>query len=237
MYFTRFRMNPQKRGSVRLAASPQRMHATVLSAFPPDLATSPAGRVLWRLDTPSRHEWTLYVVSPGRPSMEQLQEECGWSQEPSWQTAEYGPFLDRLRAGQRWTFRLTANPVRSVSGERGTRGTVSPHVTVTQQQDWLVQRAERLGFHVPAQAPELLTDEGTASPGGDPIPQVRVTRREQDSFAKGEPSRRRTATITRAQFDGVLEVTDEELLRTALTHGIGRAKAYGCGLMTLARVP
>lgn len=237
MFFTRFRMNPQKRGSVRLAASPQRMHATVLSAFPPNRATSPHGRVLWRLDTPSRHEWSLYVVSPARPSMEQLQDECGWSQEQSWETAEYGPFLDRLQPGQRWAFRLTANPVRSVSGKRGTRGTVSPHVTVAQQQEWLVQRAGRLGFHIPAQAPELLADDGAALPEGDLTPQVQVTRREQDSFAKGEPSRRRTTTITRAQFDGVLEVTDEELLRTALTHGIGRAKAYGCGLMTLARVP
>lgn len=234
MFFTRFRMNPQKRGSLRLVASAQRMHATVLSAFPPDRAKSPQGRVLWRLDTPSRHEWTLYVVSPARPSMEQLQDECGWTQEPSWETAEYGPFLDQLRAGQGWSFRLTANPVRTTAGERGTRGKVRPHVTVGQQQDWLVERAEKSGFRIPELVPDLADKDGTAV---DPIPQVRVTRRDQDSFDKGEPARRSTATITRAQFDGALEVIDAELLRTALTHGIGRAKAYGCGLMTLARVP
>lgn len=230
-------MNPQKRGSVRLAASPQRMHATVLSAFPPDRATSPEGRVLWRLDMASKHEWTLYVVSPARPSMEQLQDECGWSQEPSWETAEYGSFLDRLRVGQRWTFRLTANPVRTVAGERGIRGTVSPHVTVAQQQDWLVQRANRLGFSISSRGVEATTPDGEPEPAAHDIPQVRVTGREQISFEKGGASRRRTATITRAQFDGVLEVVDQELMRSALTHGIGRAKAYGCGLMTLARVP
>ena len=234
MYFTRFRMNPQKRGSVRLASSPQRMHATVLSAFPPARTESPDGRVLWRLDTPSRHEWTLYVVSPARPSMEQFQEECGWSQEQSWESAEYAPFLDRLREGQTWAFRLTANPVRSVAREHRTRGRVQPHVTVEQQQGWLVERAPRLGFSIPDVAG---ASHGTDDEAPDSIPQVRVTRREQDSFGKGRIAERRTATISRAQFDGVLEVNDPELLRTALTHGIGRAKAYGCGLMTLAHVP
>jgi len=34
---------------------------------------------------------------------------------------------------------------------------------------------------------------------------------------------------------GRLEVDDVELFRHALLNGMGRAKAYGCGLMTLAR--
>ena len=42
-------------------------------------------------------------------------------------------------------------------------------------------------------------------------------------------------TLGVATFEGVLEVTDPDALRRALTHGIGRGKAYGCGLMTLAR--
>lgn len=220
MYLTRFRLNPTRRGTARLIASPQRMHATVLSAFPPDRAQSTDGRVLWRVDTPSRHEWSLYIVSPGRPSMDQLQDECGWSQEKSWQTAAYGPFLDRLDVGQCWGFRLTANPVRSVAGRKGTRGKVVPHVTADQQRAWLIDRAGRHGFSL---------DAGLAD-------QVRVTRRERDSFERGPRGERGAATITRAQFDGVLEVVDPELLRTTLTRGIGRAKAYGCGLMTLARL-
>lgn len=219
MYLTRFRMNPSRRGTVRLAGSPQRMHAAILGAFPPDRSTSAEGRVLWRLDTPSRHEWTLYVVSPARPSMEQLQEECGWSQEPSWQTAEYRPFLDRLSAGQRWAFRLSANPVRSVAGKRGSRGQISPHITVEHQRGWLLERAGRHGFSVDTELKEDLM----------------VTRRERESFGRGRGASRSTATITRVQYDGLLEVTDPEVLRTSLTKGIGRAKAYGCGLLTLAR--
>lgn len=36
-------------------------------------------------------------------------------------------------------------------------------------------------------------------------------------------------------FDGRLEVTDPAALRRTLTLGLGKAKAYGCGLMTLAK--
>lgn len=221
MFLTRFQLNPARRGTVRLLGSPQRMHATVLSSFPPHAVEGVAGRVLWRLDEPSRHERNLFIVSVARPSLEQLQDECGWSQECSWRTTAYGPFLDRLGADQRWVFRLVGNPVRSQSARPGSRGKVVPHVTADQQRAWLLERAERHGFAVPR------SEDGW---------QVRVTRRERDTFTRFDGAERSRATVTRAQFDGVLEVRDPELLRTALTRGIGRAKAYGCGLMTLARL-
>ncbi|WP_258184643.1 MULTISPECIES: type I-E CRISPR-associated protein Cas6/Cse3/CasE [unclassified Bifidobacterium] len=40
-------------------------------------------------------------------------------------------------------------------------------------------------------------------------------------------------TLASATFDGVLVVDDPDLLRHALVEGIGRAKGYGFGLMTL----
>ena len=39
-----------------------------------------------------------------------------------------------------------------------------------------------------------------------------------------------------AAADGVLDVDDADRLRSALTEGMGRAKGYGCGLMTLRQV-
>ncbi|GHH85818.1 type I-E CRISPR-associated protein Cas6/Cse3/CasE [Streptomyces sulfonofaciens] len=39
--------------------------------------------------------------------------------------------------------------------------------------------------------------------------------------------------FTRATFDGRLRITDLAAFRHTLTHGLGKAKAYGCGLMTL----
>ena len=41
-------------------------------------------------------------------------------------------------------------------------------------------------------------------------------------------------TLSTALFEGVLRVEDPAVLRTALVSGIGPAKGYGCGLLTLA---
>ncbi len=38
-----------------------------------------------------------------------------------------------------------------------------------------------------------------------------------------------------AAVDGLLDVTDPDVLRQALIEGLGHGKAYGCGLLTLAR--
>ena len=37
-------------------------------------------------------------------------------------------------------------------------------------------------------------------------------------------------------FEGILEISDEEVFKQTLVDGIGREKAYGCGLLTLARL-
>ncbi len=40
--------------------------------------------------------------------------------------------------------------------------------------------------------------------------------------------------MVRATYEGMLEVADVEKLKKVLTQGIGKAKGYGCGLLTLA---
>jgi len=43
-----------------------------------------------------------------------------------------------------------------------------------------------------------------------------------------------TSTV---DFQGILTVTDPELFRKALYEGLGKSKAFGCGLMLVRRVP
>ncbi len=63
-----------------------------------------------------------------------------------------------------------------------------------------------------------------------------LTARDTLRFGKTSDNKRLQVTLSTAQFDGVLTVVDADRLREALTAGIGRGKAYGCGLMTLARM-
>lgn len=211
MHITRFRLNPRRRGAVKLLSSPHAMHAAVLAGFP-EPGGDDRGRVLWRLDAAGPRA-LLYVVSPMPPDLTHLVEQAGWPSLPdAWETRSYQPLLDRLRTGQRYRFRLTANPVHRVSAEGRSRSKTFGHVTVEQQEGWLLQRQEQHGFD--------LGDSAT----------VQVVERRTVTFRRGSDS----VTLRVATFDGELTVADPLRLGHALAHGIGRAKGYGCGLMTLA---
>jgi CRISPR system Cascade subunit CasE len=216
MFLTRFELNTVRRGARHLLASPHRLHAAVLAAFPTShREPTTQGRILWRLDQRSR-QTLLYIVSPHQPDLTHLVEEAGWPATQQWDTRPYAPLLDRITPGQQWAFRLAANPVHNGPAAPGERGKRYGHVTVTHQTNWLLDRAQRNGFTVPD------------TTGKEP--DVAVQARRTWKF----PRDGRTVTLATAVFEGRLETTDPDALRHALTHGIGPAKGYGCGLLTLA---
>ena len=227
MYLTRMPINPARRDSRKLLASPQAMHAAVMFGYPEaPQADGERPRALWRLDSADGSRPVLYIVGPQPPDLTHLVEQAGWPTTGGWETRPYQKFLDALTAGQRWIFRLTANPMHSVSRGPGKRGKRLAHVTVAQQEQWLLERAQRHGFQL------TRTGEDEGAPY-DLLVRDRNTR----EFTRRNPEASRSkqqVTIATATYDGVLEVSDVDLLQRTLTRGIGAAKAYGCGLMTLA---
>lgn len=211
-YLSKVQLNPQRRAGRALLGSPQSMHAAVLAAFPGRLSDRSDQRVLWRLDL-APGAVHLFVVSPEEPDFTHLIEQAGWPTLPTWETRAYQPLLNRLASGQSWAFRLTANPTRALPDGAG-RGKRVGHVTVAQQQEWLVTRSAAAGFEIPGQGPV-------------------VQEREVAQFRR-EAGR---VTLARATFEGQLVIEDADLLRQALVSGLGPAKAYGCGLLTLAPLP
>ena len=218
MYLSRIALNIHRKSTLAALASPQKLHAAVESSFPPGPETD--GRNLWRIDKLD-NDFYLLVLSNERPDFSHIVEQFGWpGAEQGWETKNYVQFVERIETGQRWQFRLRANPVHSVKPAGGLkapkptqRGKVYAHVTVQQQEQWLLERAEKYGFKL---------QEGS----------FRVVQREVRQFRR----QRQPVTLGVATFEGILEVTDATLFRRALTGGIGRAKAYGCGLLTLAKV-
>ncbi|HEX3787509.1 MAG TPA: type I-E CRISPR-associated protein Cas6/Cse3/CasE [Pseudonocardiaceae bacterium] len=217
MHLSRFEINTARRAARDLLASPQKLHGAVQAAFPPSLSTIGAdGRLLWRLDQQER-QTLLYLVSPQRPDLTHLVESVGWPTSHGWDTRDYTPLLDRLAAGQQWGFRLTANPViNRKKTEDAVRSQRFGHITVAQQTEWLLGQAKRNGF--------------TIAIGTGEEPDVAVRGRRTTRFTR----QGRTVTLAIAVFEGRLEVTDPVALRAALVQGIGPAKGYGCGLLTLA---
>lgn len=224
-WFSSILINPQKREGRKLLGNRQLMHKAVLQAFPPGSLEETGERVLWRLDQEGLKH-TLYLVSPIEPDLTHIAEKAGWVSQ-TWNSISYDAFLDRLMVGQEWGFRLQANPVKRESTPLGSSSKTLPHVTPEQQINWLTQRAKGHGFTVkenPESMSGLILD---------------VSRRENLRFSRRDPHQAGKAaqvTLRMAQFDGVLKVTDIQAFKSALTQGIGRGKAYGCGLMTLRRV-
>lgn len=223
-YLTRMEINPRRREARRYLGSPQVMHAAVEAAFS---ARESGERRLWRIDRVGEAVW-LYIVSTSRPDLTHVMEAIGRPATSSWETKEYGPFLDRLGNGQVWGFRLTANPTHSGRKRPGSRDTQRfGHLTASQQEQWLAARLGRWGASSVTQVNEDASRDTAGS--------FSVVGREVVQFTHGHEARRSRVTLTRASYEGLLQITDAQKLRSALVEGMGHAKAYGCGLMTLAR--
>ena len=223
-YLSRIRINPHRAAARRLLTDPTQLKAAVYGGMPTQPVTR---RVLWRLDGDNVHQPVLYVVSPERPSFEHLVEQAGWpgAESPQVETADYTSFLARLREGERFGFRLTANPTyvtTIVDPKHGAKKVRAAHKTVEHQTRWLTERAEGAGLRIePANR--------AASPDNEVLDLLVAGRRRQ-RFRRGAGH----VTIDMVTFVGHLTVEDVDRLRVVLTEGLGRAKGYGCGMFTLA---
>jgi CRISPR system Cascade subunit CasE len=184
----------------------------VAASFPTHSFEGGSQRPLWRLDRLG-HSLYLLIASTVKPDFAHLIEQLGWgSSQQTWETKAYGPFLEHLQQGQKWQFRLRANPTHSVKRQEAPRdrGIVYPCVRIDKQKQWLATRAQKYGFSLDGF--ELMDRD------------VRQFERQGEKV-----------TLHLATFEGLLTVENPVLLREALIGGIGRAKAYGCGLLTLAK--
>jgi CRISPR system Cascade subunit CasE len=139
------------------------------------------------------------------------------------QSKAYAP---SLTPGLRLGFALRANPAQSVKipgRDRGVRvdavmhaksradGSFGPEEIEAAALAWLFAREARLG---------VAFDRDRCSAGG--YHQISIAR-----------PRARPIRHSVIDFDGVLEVVEPTLLADALARGVGKARAYGCGLLLL----
>ncbi len=208
MYLSQVELDPRNRETLRAFNVPRRLHGAVEAAF-----MGPRTRRLWRLDRRASRLWLL-ILSEERPELSGIVAQFGPPNGIA-ETRDYAPLLARVAEGTVWRFRLAANPIKNVKVAGG-RGIVRNHVTVSQQEQWLAERAPKHGFAL--------------EPDG-----FRVVDARWIAFDKAAGGNR--VRIHAVTFEGLLRVTDAALFCEALTRGIGRGKAYGLGLLTLMRAP
>lgn len=184
-------------------------HNWVEQSFPEEWENRERSRKLWRVDV-LRGKHYLLIVSDSKPDLRRL-ETYGVAGTAS--AKNYDKFLNSLINGMRMQFRVTLNPVVSISdtpGARTSRGRVVPHVTYAQQMNFLLDRAQKLGF-------SLNENEFT------------IIERGYSLFMKSvKPIR-----LSKAVYQGVLTISDADVMRKTLVEGIGKKKAYGFGMMTV----
>jgi CRISPR system Cascade subunit CasE len=204
-----------------LLSNPNKIHGIIEHSFEGERESA-----LWRMDT-LHGEPIILILSKRKPDFTNaaVQLEC-----KSAETIDYDRFLDNIKEDAFYRFRLAANPVFRSTTELNKKGKgkllaiagvnerderdIQCGISGRSQTEWLTERAERNGF-------ELAADGFT------------VVKSDWLDFYKD--NKKHHVHIKKAVFEGVLRVTDLMQFRKALTDGIGREKAYGCGLLTVMK--
>jgi CRISPR system Cascade subunit CasE len=174
---------------------------------------------LFRIDAGPAGRVVILVQSAVKPDWEYAFHNAGYLLAAP---PDYRPFDPYFAQGQLLQFRLVANPTKRLredscrrDGNRVDAKWVGKRVAVPADQfyDWLARRAAPAGFSIDR-------DSTTVQPG---YVYVNGTR-------DGRGYRLRSV-----RYDGVLTVSDAIRFRESLVHGIGSAKGFGFGLLSVKR--
>lgn len=223
MYLSRLILNPRNRHVRSDLADCQKMHRTVLNAFPQDEYQRPRDHwhVLYRADVARTGQVTLLVQSAIAPDWSHLLPgylaPAPGNPGSKLVAAAYAALMpDRVVS-----FRLRANPTRRVAKKddslRGKRVDLQAH---QDQLDWLARKGDLGGFVLVGV--RIQPD----------VVDVRVvTSDQQRQRGKREGCGLVFGSVL---FEGNLRITDADVFRQTLAHGIGSGKAYGFGLLSIA---
>jgi len=215
MYLSRLRLSSSHRQAARALVNPYAFHQSLRWAFPgagePGAPLPEGERVLWRDDALQG----ILVQSVTRPDWLLLEDRWpGYFSVP----AEVLPLnLDDFKEGDELRFRLRANVVvnrfsddlpRSPETRSKRRAVRNPAAQLA----WLARQGQPGGFEVLAAAP---VQSGTVRlyKGKTPHP----------------------VTLYGVTFEGHLQLRDAAALQETVRKGLGKGKAVGFGLLSLAR--
>jgi CRISPR system Cascade subunit CasE len=176
---------------------------------------------------------------------------------------QVSPFDPQLKTGGKYRFRLRANPTKSspkIRDERGFgrertdgkirrgRGRSTPLIHPADLHAWLEKKIEKAGGKLLSPF-EPAPDTGTLATlpelliRTEGIQYIREGRRPTrfnnpaKSDAENAVGNKNALRLRIVTYEGVLEISDPIQFVDMLKSGIGRGKAFGCGLLSLAPLP
>jgi CRISPR system Cascade subunit CasE len=229
LYLSRLRLNPLFAPALRLAGDTYEAHRVLWSTGFRDFTKDDLGRVLFRVEAHRETEAPIVLV--------QSEREPDWSTLPPrlvMATPETKRYDATLSSCQCLRFRLRANPTKKIESASKSERLAGAkkngkRIGLFHENDqvaWLLDKGEHGGFTIPGQWREE---------NGVKIPDFRVDIIREGWVHCGKEGHRE-GEFYAVRFDGVLTVTDPVLFRQTLAQGIGPAKAFGFGLLSIAPV-
>lgn len=208
MYLSRLILNPWSRQVMSEMANPYEMHRTIMRAFPSAEEGGP-GRVLFRVDiSRANNVPTVLVQSDMEPDWSFLSSKDYLTQ-TSLENPAYKRYDLEFRIDQALQFTLRANPTKRLGASSTTPGKRVGLEREDEQLQWLARKSGESGFAIES---------------------VRVNPQPRSEARKNGQA----TTHSVAEYSGILRVTDPKLFLFTLQNGIGSAKGFGFGLLSIA---
>ncbi len=206
MFISQIMLDTKKHKTAKALYNRQLMHSALENCF-----TGSRQHPLWRVECEG-DKTKLLVLSKDIPDFTSFMAQFG-EKDYSPMTKEYNAFLDSIcKPDIVVRFKIVANPTIKHNGKRvplnENRTVKQPYCAL----DWI---KERLSHY-----------------GGNPL-KCTLDEYKINVICKNNE---RKGKIAMAEFSGFLRITDPIKLKTALTYGIGHGKAYGCGLLSIAKI-
>lgn len=223
MLLHRIHLDGRCREARRDLSDSYQLHSTLCRAFCEPDRKCPEGEFLWRLEpeTDPTGYPRILVQSRTMPDWTGIGIK-GWlaDADPAIDLHERLK-LDSLKVGQRFRFRLRANPCVTRDGKR------LGLLRLEEQEKWIEGKAQRHGFSLPR-----LTSFELSESSQERI-DVRIS---QEQMIRGQQHAGNGIRIYAVLYDGILAVTDPDIFRVALQTGIGHGKVMGLGLLSVAPI-
>ncbi len=223
MFLHRIHLDPRCREARRDLADPYQLHATLCRAFSPPDQKCPEGEILWRLEPETGSDGSPRVLVQSRtiPDWDGIGVKGWLAEADSPIDLKSRLRLDDLTAGQRFRFRLRANPCVTRNGKR--QGLLQ----LVEQEQWMKRKGTLHGFVLPQLSSFDLSETG----------QERVdVRVSQERMLSGRQHHGNSIRIFSVLYDGVMTITDADAFMKVLQTGIGHGKALGLGLLSVAPI-
>ena len=156
-----------------------------------------------------QYSMPVLIVSEKEPDFDKLSGEYSLGVK----TLQYPEKLKNVNQGVIYRFLLRGNPTKKVKGKR------IPLKTYEERLQWIQKKSDQSGF-------DLLDCL---------IKSERIKESVKTDIVKNNTSGVRKITFNSVIYEGTLKITDIEIFKSSLYNGIGSGKAFGFGLMTIAK--